>query len=170
MMKRFNPLSWRAIWLLMALLLTTSAGHTQGDAWDRYWRGDQWVTVKSIQYLLRAHGYQIGVDGKFGAQTEAAVKSFQKSHGLKADGIVASQTWRKLIVRIRAGSRGDAVRAAQLMLTEDENSPLPVDGIFGARTTAAVKQFQQNASIKADGIIGPQTWHKLVDDNGPQGD
>ena len=37
-----------------------------------------------------------GADGKFGAKTEAAVKSFQKSVGLPADGIVGPKTWAAL--------------------------------------------------------------------------
>jgi peptidoglycan hydrolase-like protein with peptidoglycan-binding domain len=37
------------------------------------------------------------VDGMFGAATEAAVKAFQKAHGIVADGIVGPYTWRELL-------------------------------------------------------------------------
>ena len=36
------------------------------------------------------------------------------------------------------------------------------DGVFGAKTLAAVKNFQAAKSLKADGIIGAQTWAKLM--------
>jgi murein L,D-transpeptidase YcbB/YkuD len=39
--------------------------------------------------------------------------------------------------------------------------PLAKDGSFGAKTTAAVKDFQKKKGIAVDGIVGPQTWHYL---------
>jgi peptidoglycan hydrolase-like protein with peptidoglycan-binding domain len=38
----------------------------------------------------------IGVDGDFGAKTEAAVKEFQRNRGLDPDGVVGKQTWAAL--------------------------------------------------------------------------
>lgn len=43
---------------------------------------------------------------------------------------------------------------------------LRVDGFFGSRTEAAVREFQargndHNPSILVDGIVGPQTWNAL---------
>jgi len=43
--------------------------------------------IKTLQYLLRARGQSVTVDGVFGPNTAAAVKAFQTSHGLTADGI-----------------------------------------------------------------------------------
>ncbi len=39
---------------------------------------------------------------------------------------------------------------------------LVTDGIFGAKTLARVKAFQQNNGLVADGIVGPLTWDKLL--------
>ena len=45
-------------------------------------------------------GYDLGkygADGKFGKQTEAAVKAFQKDNGLTADGVIGKKTWDALM-------------------------------------------------------------------------
>lgn len=51
--------------------------------------------VKKIQQALEDAGFtltQFGVDGKYGSETEAAVKAFQEAKGLLADGIVGPET------------------------------------------------------------------------------
>ncbi|MBW4584469.1 peptidoglycan-binding protein [Aetokthonos hydrillicola Thurmond2011] len=52
--------------------------------------------VKHLQHDLNIYGYHLAVDGIFGPKTEAAVKDFQKSHGLVVDGIVGPKTWAAL--------------------------------------------------------------------------
>jgi peptidoglycan hydrolase-like protein with peptidoglycan-binding domain len=53
--------------------------------------------VITLQWVLRCTGdYQVSIDGDFGDRTEAAVKSFQQSHGLVVDGIVGEETWNAL--------------------------------------------------------------------------
>ncbi|SET80989.1 peptidoglycan-binding protein [Stigmatella erecta] len=54
--------------------------------------GSKGPEVSQIQQQLRNHGYNVAVDGDFGAKTQAAVKSFQQSRGLVADGIVGPKT------------------------------------------------------------------------------
>lgn len=54
-----------------------------------------WVCL--VQSALNAKGASLAVDGIFGSGTEAAVKGFQKSHGLAADGIVGKDTFHKLL-------------------------------------------------------------------------
>lgn len=56
--------------------------------------------VKDLQWLLKnKHGFTtLTVDGDFGTKTDAAVRAFQKKHGLVVDGIVGSKTWNKLLV------------------------------------------------------------------------
>lgn len=59
-------------------------------------KGSKGDNVKDLQALLNGWGYSLRVDGDFGDGTLAAVKSFQASHGLLADGIVGSKTKAKL--------------------------------------------------------------------------
>ncbi len=48
--------------------------------------------VKKIQKALRYAGLSVRVDGTFGSGTHAAVKSFQRKQGLRADGVVGPAT------------------------------------------------------------------------------
>ncbi len=58
-------------------------------------RGEQ---VKTLQRLLTALGYPCGaVDGSFGSNTLAAVKSFQTANKLEVDGYVGQNTWTALL-------------------------------------------------------------------------
>ena len=62
-------------------------------------RGDKGPEVKEMQQLLLDHGEALpryGVDGDFGRETEAAVKNFQMSQGIKVDGICGPVTWSRL--------------------------------------------------------------------------
>ncbi|KAB8335619.1 peptidoglycan-binding protein [Scytonema tolypothrichoides VB-61278] len=55
--------------------------------------GNTGSTVRTLQRLLISNGYFVQVDGVFGALTEVAVRAFQSSRGLKADGVVGPRTW-----------------------------------------------------------------------------
>jgi hypothetical protein len=75
---------------------TTVKGRTVTEPDDNVKIGDKGDGVKKIQFLLKAAGYNVSVDGDFGKQTDTAVKAFQKKYKLKADGIVGKVTWAKL--------------------------------------------------------------------------
>jgi peptidoglycan hydrolase-like protein with peptidoglycan-binding domain len=133
--------------------------------WPLVRQGDQGHPVPSLQYLLRARGQGVSVDGIFGPRTDAAVRAFQQSRGLAVDGIVGPNTWSVLIIQVRQGGQGDAVRAVQEEFQFRAGEPgkgLQVDGIFGPQTDAAVRGFQQALQLAVDGIVGPITWRALV--------
>ena len=63
-------------------------------------KGSKGSQVKNLQILLIGKGYSCGssgADGDFGANTDKAVKEFQKSNGLDPDGICGKNTWTKLL-------------------------------------------------------------------------
>ena len=128
------------------------------------------VTVRSLQYLLNARGAKLVVDGAFGQQTKKAVVAFQRGHHLTADGVVGAATWRALVVTVHRGSTGPAVRAVQdqINFRNGRNGhTLNVDGIYGPKTEAVVRAFQQAIAheihgFPVDGIVGPLTWQALV--------
>ena len=140
--------------------------------WPLVRQGAQHHPVETLQYLLRARGHNVTVDGIFGPATDSAVRAFQQQKGLAVDGIVGPATWSALIITVKQGSQGDAVRGVQeefqfRNLSGDPNKGLQVDGIFGSKTDAAVRGFQQALhqeipSVTVDGIVGPVTWQALV--------
>jgi peptidoglycan hydrolase-like protein with peptidoglycan-binding domain len=144
--------------------------------WPLTRQGDQGHPVQSLQYLLGARGHSVTVNGAFGPRTDAAVRAFQKENSLIADGIVGPNTWTTLIIQVKQGNQGDAVRAVQEQLRNlsgDPSKGLQVDGIFGPKTEAAVRDFQQTLSLSVpsvtvDGIVGPVTWQALISQGQPR--
>ena len=138
--------------------------------WPVVQNGSQGHPIRTLQFLLRAHGHNLTVDGMFGPATEAAVKAFQTSKGMTADGIMNSPTWSTLIIQVKKGSSGDAVRGVQEEFQFRAGEPgkgLKVDGIFGPQTDSTVRGFQHALSLDipsvgVDGIVGPVTWQALV--------
>jgi peptidoglycan hydrolase-like protein with peptidoglycan-binding domain len=135
-------------------------------------RGAQGHPVRTLQQLLRAKGQGVAVDGVFGPATETAVRAVQQQAHLTLDGIVGPITWAALIILVRRGSTGDAVRGVQEEfrfrdLSGDPSRALALDGIFGPQTEAKVRGFQQALhtdipSVTVDGIVGPITWQALI--------
>ena len=65
---------------------------------------------------------------------------------------------------IRKGDTGTAVKVLQLALVAYEYNigKYGPDGEFGSDTENAVKRFQKNSGIEVDGIVGRDTWSKLM--------
>ena len=138
--------------------------------WPVAQNGNQGHPIRTLQFLLRARGHHVAVDGIFGPQTESAVRAFQTGKGLASNGIVNPQTWAALIVQVKRGSSGDAVRGVQEEFQFRAGEPgkgLQVDGIFGPQTDSTVRGFQHAlsldiSSVAVDGIVGPITWQALI--------
>ena len=140
--------------------------------WPEISKGADEHPVSTLQYLLRARGHTVTVDGEFGPRTDDAVRAFQRDARLAVDGIVGPRTWSALIIEVRRGSTGDAVRGVQeefqfRNLSGDPSKGLAVDGDFGPKTETAVRDFQAAVhadvpSMAVDGIVGPMTWQALV--------
>ena len=138
-------------------------------AWPVVRRGHRDHPVRTLQHLLRARAGRRG-DGVFGPETEAAVRAFQTGKGLSADGIVGPQTWPALIVTVRRGSRGDAVRGVQEEFQFRNLSGDPSRGFRwtgpsgrGRRSGAGIPAgaLADVPSVAVD-IVGPITWRALV--------
>ena len=64
---------------------------------------------------------------------------------------------------LRKGDRGEAVKLLQQRLTIC-GWTLTADGIWGAKTDSAVRAYQYKAGLTVDGIVGPKTQAKLIQD------
>jgi peptidoglycan hydrolase-like protein with peptidoglycan-binding domain len=131
--------------------------------------GDIGDAVRRLERALRrTPDLDIKVDGIFSGHVESAVKDFQQSAGLTADGVVGPNTWAALpdgapMPRLEQGSKGEVVKALQRLLTNAAPgqwnlTPQGIDGDFGPKTASAVKAFQIWGGVAADGVVGDQTW------------
>lgn len=92
----------------------------------------------------------LGLSGTAGAATAAPTAS--------AGQAVAALTW----PTTGPGAKGERVVAIQYLLNDRINAKLATDGIYGSKTTAAVKNFQKKEKLPVDGIVGKMTYPKLV--------
>jgi peptidoglycan hydrolase-like protein with peptidoglycan-binding domain len=128
------------------------------------------ANVAALQVALRAlHHYTGGIDGIPGRRTKRAIRRFQRSHHLHADGVAGPRTrkamgrrGRPLLGRriIHRGNHGWDVAATQFMLRR-RGFAVSVDGGYGAGTLRAVKRFQGSRGLPVDGRVGHLTLGRL---------
>lgn len=106
---------------------TTTFAYASGT----YEAGDQGDDVAAIQAQLNNLGFNVGTaDGDFGDLTANAVKSFQRSRGLEADGVVGAQTYRALMGRDIPASR-DSSTASVRRVIQTSMRYIGVPYVFG---------------------------------------
>ncbi len=148
--------------------------------------GDQGTDVELLQTMLKVlpdpMGTQIKEFGVFGTETETAVKKFQKYFGLKINGVVGRETYLYLGIltgpylplgadlfgsrTLVKGSRGYDVWVLQNRLTTTARKFSqalggPATSIFDNNTGKAVKMFQSDTHLEADGVVGPETVYQI---------
>ena len=140
--------------------------------------GDRGRAVSEIRSRLVLLGLAAGDDHdtdpeSFDEPLDRAVRAFQQQRGLSVDGIVGPGTYRVLEeARWRLGDRllsyrpgnvlaGDDVLALQQRLLDLGFQVGKVDGRFGHRTEQAVRDFQRNVGVPADGTCGPASLKAL---------
>lgn len=116
--------------------------------------------------------FNLAVDGIVGRATWYKIKRIYnaviKVSELYSEGITISDIDRIYSTSLRRGSRGNEVKLIQYYLNflSFFNNRLPsidTDGIFGPATENAVKAFQSEYGLTADGIVGRDTWNRLQD-------
>lgn len=140
-----------------------------GDAVSNaYSYGEESPEILSFQNRLKKLGYLMSTpDGKFGADTKAAVKRFQESSGLVADGFIGPATKAALMsssaqgFALAIGAEGRDVERVQEYLKK-LGYLKKVTGYFGSDTDSAVRSFQNNNKLSVDGKVGAKTLSVLT--------
>jgi N-acetylmuramoyl-L-alanine amidase len=144
-----------------------------------YRAGDDGPAVAVIRELLERAGVLLpalatGDPEQYDGEVELAVRAFQQQRGLLVDGVVGAATYRRLDeARWRLGDRilthlpgdlmaGDDVYTLQQRMLDLGFDTGRVDGYFGARTEAALRDVQRNLGLPPDGTCGPATLAALA--------
>src|SRR4051794_15080373 len=124
--------------------------------------------IAGLQVALRAYGLYLGpVDAVSGPGTVAAVKSFQRRHGLPADGRAGPRTRAALgplgrpmlgARPLRRGAFGWDVSVLQFVLARQGLYSGALDGYFDRATDLALRRYQGTMRLAADGVAGPATF------------
>ena len=152
------------------------AAWSQYAAADLYKKGSTGATVTEIQTRLKAWGYYTGaVDGTYGSATEKAVKYFQQSNGLTADGQAGSETLAALGLLAGGGSasgggdggssgsgEGDVDLLARLISAEARGEPYEGQVAVGAVVLNRVEHASFPNSIS--GVIYQSGAFSCLDD------
>ncbi|HEY8911432.1 MAG TPA: spore cortex-lytic enzyme [Desulfosporosinus sp.] len=90
--------SWGSILAIGLIISIALSGIAYAALGDRLLgKGSKGPEVTELQKKMAQLGYGVGtIDGKFGSTTEAAIKRFQKDHGLRVDGLAGTQTIKEL--------------------------------------------------------------------------
>lgn len=116
--------------------------------------------------------FNLTPDGIVGKATWYKIKQIynavKRVSELYSEGITISEVERIFSEVLKRGSRGNDVKAMQYFLAfvayfNDRIPNIAVDGIFGPATEAAVKAFQREYGLTVDGIVGRNTWNRLLD-------
>ncbi|MDR3053534.1 MAG: peptidoglycan-binding protein [Coriobacteriales bacterium] len=132
------------------------------------------LAVRDVQQRLQALGFELADEverNSYGAATAAAVSAFRVQAQLPLGDTVDSQAWAALVdATFTLGDRvlylrmpyfhGRDVATLQTALSILGFS-CGADGIFGAHTEHAAREFQSNVGIEPDGIVGDSTFSAI---------
>ena len=103
------------------------------------------------------------VDGINGPNTNSALKKFQHIVGITSEEVKVSETlsaveaiMKEPTCSVNSGPNKMIVRYLQYRVKSS------IDGIYGDETKGHVKEYQKNNALIADGIVGKETWGKLL--------
>ena len=123
-----------------------------------------------LQVALRAQGLYLGpIDAIIGPKTVAAVRKFQRVHGLRVTGIADVRTRRELgplgtpLFGSRTLSRGKFgwdVAVLQFLLNK-HGVRVPVNAYMDGPTVTGLRRYQRVMHLRPDGVAGPATFAAL---------
>ncbi|MGY4688446.1 C40 family peptidase [Salibacterium sp. K-3] len=168
-----------------AMVGDQSSSRKSGSTFRILESGDKGNEVSLLQRQLKDLGYyKKDVTGVYGPMTEEAVRRFQQKQELATDGLAGPKTFNALrgdpvpassaaekkeaagpasdsSEMLRYESSGDEVTTLQEDLRELDYMKMEPSGVYGEVTENAVKSFQKDHDLTADGIAGPRTMEKM---------
>ena len=148
--------------------------------------------ILDLQQMLRViyPDQALNLDGIFGKETETAVRRFQRGHGLAVTGVVDLATWdavaeayyRELVHLQEAEPLRIVLQPHQILAAGTDNvhmllvqallkglgryylntPPLEITGVHNPQSVQAVRWFQAQAGLPADGDVDKRTWQHLA--------
>ena len=129
------------------------------------------TTENAVKQFQRI--FNLTPDGVVGEATWYTIRriynAVKRLSELYSEGITITEAERLFPYPLRLGDRGQPVSIIQyyLKFLAQFNNTLPdieIDGIFGADTENAVKTFQSEHGLTADGIVGESTWNAILEE------
>lgn len=124
--------------------------------------------VRALQCLLKEQeAYAGDLNGRYNPRVVAAVRGWQQSHGFPVTDAWSKQNWMSLLVTgehpvLKLGSTGPAVRRLQRALNAAyAKAELNASGVFDAKTTTALRAWQDKNDLELSGVVAPQAWAAL---------
>ncbi|MGN0038580.1 MAG: peptidoglycan-binding protein [Coriobacteriales bacterium] len=135
-------------------------------------RNSKGPAVEDVQKRLRVLGYSLNVDGVYLDRTQIAVSEFRRREGLPAGDFVDEAAWAALVdATFTLGDRmlylrmpyfhGRDVKCLQDILNALGFIVGKADGIFGAHTEHALRDFQASVGLVDDGVAGATTYDAI---------
>ncbi|MGN0072312.1 MAG: peptidoglycan-binding protein [Coriobacteriales bacterium] len=135
-------------------------------------RNSKGPAVEDVQKRLRVLGYSLNVDGVYLDRTQMAVSEFRRREGLPAGDFVDEAAWTALVdATFMLGDRmlylrmpyfhGRDVKCLQDILNALGFIVGKADGIFGAHTEHALRDFQASIGLVDDGVAGATTFDAI---------
>jgi len=139
--------------------------------------GDKGDAISALQQRLKDLEYYeySSITGFYGPVTTEAVKKFQRTNNLTADGVMSAQCLTLINAKnakyytMYPGDSGDDIKAMQDRLKELGYFDGTSTGYFGSITASSVKAFQDANGLSVDGVVGKDTRGKLYSDDAKKG-
>lgn len=174
--------------LLMIIILCCVALSANAEELPLLSYGSKGEQVVALQEKLTELGYYtFRITGNYQENTQKAVRLFQADNGLQATGIADEQLQRLILSdeampkptptpsptvpppnldepfsgKVEYGAKGMNVTRIQTRLADLGFYHIEISGEFWGNTRNAVKEFQHQNGLAADGIVGVETWQTL---------
>jgi peptidoglycan hydrolase-like protein with peptidoglycan-binding domain len=121
--------------------------------------------IRHMQQILVQQGFDVTVDGKFGAKTRQALMEFQRKNGLQASGRMDNETMTKLGLNEQGGQAGERTTTGQGAQSQQGDHGNAAQGEHG--NTAQGRQNEQGANpSSAAGQSHPQGQQENAEQGG----